>query len=207
VHTHWVSPHSVIDLREQLLDAAARVLEQHGPAAVTTRRIAEEAGCSEGSIYNHFANKDELLACVVSERIARFPAKISGLAATAGTGDVREHLQEIATLAVAFFRRGMPMLSFAAHDVGAVREHCRVQHEAGHGPRRTAENLAAWLRAEQALGRVHVEADPEGVASALLGSCMFHVIVSSTWGPGGPPDDPAAIDHAVNAVWRGLAPT
>lgn len=191
--------------REQLLDAATRVLDEHGVAAVTTRRIAEVAGCSEGSIYNHFANKDELVSCVVSERIARFPAVISQLSEAAGTGDVRTHLHDIARLAIDFFRRGMPMMSVATQDAGA-RAHCRELHAAGHGPWRTTENLAAWLRKEQQLGRVHADADPDGVASALLGSCMFHATVSMAWGPDLAPDDATAIARAVSAVWYGLAP-
>jgi AcrR family transcriptional regulator len=193
-------------LREHLLDAAARVLDEHGAAAVTTRRIAELAGCSEGSIYNHFANKEELISCVVGERIARFPAVISQLGATAGTGDVRAHLHEIAGLAIEFFRRGLPMMSVATHDAGA-RAHCRELHAAGHGPWRTTADMAVWLRKEQQLGRVHAAADPDAVASALLGSCLFHATMSLAWGSDLAPDDDTAIERAVAAVWQGLAPT
>jgi AcrR family transcriptional regulator len=198
------SPRSVV-LREQLLDAAARVLDEHGASAVTTRRIADEAGCSEGSIYNHFANKEELVACAVGERIARFPAVVSRLSEAAGTGEVREHLESVARLALQFFRRGMPMMGVAAHDAGA-RARCRELHDAGHGPWRTSENLAGWLRDERALGRIHPDSDPDAVAAALLGSCMFHATVSMAWGPDLAPDDDTAIDRAVSAVWRGLAP-
>jgi AcrR family transcriptional regulator len=192
-------------LREQLLDAAARVLDEHGASAVTTRRIAHEAHCSEGSIYNHFANKEELIACVVGERIARFPAVVSRMAEAPGTGDVRAHLEHVAGLALDFFRRGMPMMGVAAHDAGA-RARCREAHDAGHGPWRTTENLASWLREERALGRVHPDADPDAVAAALLGSCMFQATVAMAWGPDLAPDDRTAIDRAVSAVWRGLAP-
>ena len=192
-------------LREQLLDAAARVFDEHGAAALTTRRLALEAGCSEGSIYNHFANKEELVSCVVSERIARFPALISQLGEAAGTGEIRDHLQEIAWLALDFFRRGMPMMSVATRDA-AAQGRCRQMHASGHGPWRTTETMAAWLREEQQLGRVHPEADPDGVASALLGSCMFQATMSLAWGPDLAPDDATAVERAVSAVWRGLAP-
>ncbi|TFG96409.1 MAG: TetR/AcrR family transcriptional regulator [Myxococcales bacterium] len=40
-----------------LLEAAARVLEVHGYAAATTNRIAESAGASVGTRYEHFPNK------------------------------------------------------------------------------------------------------------------------------------------------------
>jgi AcrR family transcriptional regulator len=47
--------------REKLLDAARRVFEQFGPAGATTRRIAEEAGVNEVTLFRHFGSKDALL--------------------------------------------------------------------------------------------------------------------------------------------------
>ena len=45
---------------EVILTAAAQVLERHGYRQATTDRIAERAGVSVGSIYQYFANKDEV---------------------------------------------------------------------------------------------------------------------------------------------------
>jgi AcrR family transcriptional regulator len=194
------------ELREQLLDAAGRVLEAHGPAAVTTRRIAREAGCSEGSIYNHFASKEDLLACAVNERIAGFPTRVGELAAAPGNGDLRAQLREVAELALGFYRRGTPMMAVALRDAEAVRGYARAVHDRGHGPWRVIERLAAWLRAEQQLGRVSAAADPEAVATALLGACLYHAFVAHSWGPDLAPDDDLAIARAVDGVWHGLAP-
>ncbi len=47
--------------RDRILDAAARVFVEHGYAAGTTNRIAEEAGLSIGSLYQYFPNKDAIL--------------------------------------------------------------------------------------------------------------------------------------------------
>jgi len=47
--------------REKLLDAARRVFEQFGPTGATTRRIAEEAGVNEVTLFRHFGSKDALL--------------------------------------------------------------------------------------------------------------------------------------------------
>jgi AcrR family transcriptional regulator len=195
------------DLRDQLLDAAGRVLETQGPAAVTTRRIADEAGCSEGSIYNHFANKEELLACVVGERIGRFPARVGELAAQPGTGDVAAHLREVATLALEFYRRATPMMAVALRDPESMRAHARTVHDRGSGPWRVIEKLAEWLRAERELGRVAAGADPEAAATGLLGACLYHAVVAASWGPELSPSTETAIDRAVAGVWRGLDPT
>jgi AcrR family transcriptional regulator len=194
------------DLRELLLDAAGRVLEDQGPGAVTTRRIAREAGCSEGSIYNHFESKEELLACVVGDRIAGFPARVEELAASPGAGDVRAQLREVAELALGFYRRGTPMMAIALRDPAAMRERARTIHDRGHGPWRVVERLASWLRAEQDLGRLAASADPEAAATALLGACLYHALVSTSWGAELAPSTRTAIERAVAGAWQGLDP-
>lgn len=47
--------------RQWILDAAARVVAEHGYAAGTTNRIAERAGVSIGSLYQYYPNKDAIL--------------------------------------------------------------------------------------------------------------------------------------------------
>lgn len=48
-------------MKRDLIEAATRVLERHGPAAFTTNRVAEAAGVSIGSVYQYFPNKAALL--------------------------------------------------------------------------------------------------------------------------------------------------
>lgn len=45
----------------QILDAAASIFSQKGYQNTTTKEIAEAADLSEGTLYNYFANKRELL--------------------------------------------------------------------------------------------------------------------------------------------------
>jgi AcrR family transcriptional regulator len=56
------------DLRQRILHAAARVYAQHGWRGATTRRIAEEAGVNEVSLFRHFGSKDALLDVMMQER-------------------------------------------------------------------------------------------------------------------------------------------
>jgi AcrR family transcriptional regulator len=55
------------DLRHRILHAAARVYAQHGWRGATTRRIAEEAGVNEVSLFRHFGSKDALLDAMMQE--------------------------------------------------------------------------------------------------------------------------------------------
>jgi AcrR family transcriptional regulator len=54
--------------QSKIIDAAARVLRDHGPAAVTTRRVAEQAGVQPPAIYRLFGDKDGLLEAVAEQR-------------------------------------------------------------------------------------------------------------------------------------------
>ena len=47
--------------REEILAAAMRLFARQGYARTTTKAIAREAGISEGTIYKHFASKQEIL--------------------------------------------------------------------------------------------------------------------------------------------------
>jgi AcrR family transcriptional regulator len=50
-----------IQLVEDILEAAVRVLKREGARRFTTVRVAEEAGVSVGSLYQYFPNKEALL--------------------------------------------------------------------------------------------------------------------------------------------------
>lgn len=53
--------------RSRILEAAARVYAQHGYRGATTRRIADEAGVNEITLFRHFGTKSALLDCVAHE--------------------------------------------------------------------------------------------------------------------------------------------
>ncbi|MER5498699.1 MULTISPECIES: TetR/AcrR family transcriptional regulator [unclassified Streptomyces] len=50
--------------RERLLDAARQLLAEGGYAAASVSALARRADVSTGSVYNHFASKQDLLAAV-----------------------------------------------------------------------------------------------------------------------------------------------
>jgi AcrR family transcriptional regulator len=52
------------DLRRALIEAALRLLEAEGPAAMSLRAVARVAGVSPAAPYHHFKDKSELLNAV-----------------------------------------------------------------------------------------------------------------------------------------------
>jgi AcrR family transcriptional regulator len=53
--------------RARILAAAAQVFAQQGYAGATTREIAEAADLAEGTLYNYFGNKREILLAIARE--------------------------------------------------------------------------------------------------------------------------------------------
>ena len=65
--------------KERILDAAAKVFARKGYERATTKEIADEADVGEGTIYNYFAGKRDLLLNLVSsmsESLLTAPAEI-----------------------------------------------------------------------------------------------------------------------------------
>lgn len=55
-------------LRQEIVDAAARLLQGQGPeAAVTLRAVAREAGIAAPSIYAHFPDPDAIVGVLIAE--------------------------------------------------------------------------------------------------------------------------------------------
>ncbi|NGN66652.1 TetR family transcriptional regulator [Streptomyces sp. A7024] len=57
--------------RERIVTAALALVDAEGLAALSTRRLAAELGVSGPSLYNHFRNKDEILAAAADMVIAK----------------------------------------------------------------------------------------------------------------------------------------
>src|SRR5476651_1689741 len=81
------------DLRRALIDAARRLLESEGPAALSLRAVAREAGVSPAAPYHHFKDKCELLDAVAKQGWMELGAAVAR--ARAKAPDAREGLASI----------------------------------------------------------------------------------------------------------------
>lgn len=63
-------------LREEIVDAAVRLIDAGGPERVTLRGVAREAGISAPSIYDHFADPAEILAAVLERFLGQLEVHI-----------------------------------------------------------------------------------------------------------------------------------
>ncbi len=194
-------------MRSSILDAAERVIRARGLAKATTREISQAAGCAEGTIYVHFADKLDLFCAVLGERLPDFAAYLDGLPRLAGQGTVAGNLTEVAQAVLAFYRDLIPVGASIFADPALLARHRTRLRRLGTGPQRAFAPITDYLAAEQGLGRVAAGADPLAATALLLGACHHAAFLEQLIGPDALPIPPDRLAGAVvRALLAGLAP-
>ncbi|MFI6783975.1 TetR/AcrR family transcriptional regulator [Micromonospora sp. NPDC050276] len=155
--------------RERILDAAAQILRTRGVALATTKEIAQASKVSEPTLYKYFEDKERLLLSVLQERLPG----LSRVSVLPGAGDVEDNLAELAHAVLDFYQQSIPMLGALLADPQRMAAHRVAMSRHGGGPDKAVAIFATYLRAEQAIGRINADADPDAAASLLIGAC-FH---------------------------------
>src|SRR3981081_3718424 len=120
--------------RERILDAAAALMRTHGAAGTTTREIARAANLTEAALYRHFSSKEDLLGHVLAERMPQFIHVIKDLPNRVGQAPIRQTLEELARVAVAFYEQLAPMLASISSDPALLALHQADSRQNGMGP-------------------------------------------------------------------------
>ncbi|MEV0401876.1 TetR family transcriptional regulator [Actinoallomurus sp. NPDC050550] len=182
------------DARQQLFDAAERVLLRDGASALTSRAVTTEAGVAKGVLHRHFADFDAFLAELVHDRIARVEAQAAALRESAGTGTVAGNLTgalielfdpvAVAIVGLVIFRdelRARLRQAGLAHGIPIMTE--------------ASAMIRSYLTEECELGRIAVDADVDSLALSLIGG--GHMLFADRKGA---PPDADAVDKLVTTV-------
>src|SRR5271163_1790531 len=70
-------PEAQRSVRDEMLHAAVGLLDEHGPDALQTRKVAGEAGTSTMAVYTHFGGMRALIAAVADEGFRQFDAALT----------------------------------------------------------------------------------------------------------------------------------
>jgi AcrR family transcriptional regulator len=187
------------DVREQLFDAAERILLRDGPNALTSRVVTAEAGVAKGVLHRHFADFDDFLFELVADRADRIGARLAGLVDSAGTGTVAGNVTEAVTELFGSVAVSIISLLVARDE---LRARVRASRSTGLPILSDARaSIAAYLRAEQRLGRVAPDADVETLAGMVLGS--GHLLFADR---GAAPPTPGAVLRIVTVALAGITP-
>jgi AcrR family transcriptional regulator len=154
-----------VNVRDQLLEAAARVYAEVGYRGATTRRIAREAGVNEVTLFRHFGSKESLLL----EAVARAGAEIESVGLPDEPGNPERELTAWARGYLAHLADRRALIRTC---MGEMREHPGVISSIDKPPARAAGALARYLRR---LRQRKIATAPfdERVAAAMLMGTLF----------------------------------
>lgn len=90
---------------ETIFEATARIVENEGEGALTTNRIAAEAGFSIGTLYQYFPSKEAVVLAMVQRQRDRIQQDLQAMLdhALAARRPVREVLRDMLRMLVATF--------------------------------------------------------------------------------------------------------
>jgi AcrR family transcriptional regulator len=190
--------------RARLIKATRSVVGEVGYAHASTRAIAQAAGVAEGTIYRHFPDKASLFFAALLESNAPVISWVATLPARAGDDTVEANLTDAAIRLASLRDQIMPLELAIAADPELAAQRRQAMAAAGPSlPPGPPEAVAAYLAAEQRLGRVRGDIDPREAAEVVLGVLFA---LGAMPGLGDEGLSPTRVASAVRLIVRGLQP-
>jgi AcrR family transcriptional regulator len=186
------------DQGHALLEAASRLLSTEGPAALTVRRIAAEAGCSTMGVYSRFGGKDGVVDELYKEGVARLFAGMDLVETGDPLEDLRRCGRNYRANALANGTHYMVVFGGAIPGFHPSAE-AQVQSLAAFA------QLAGRVRHVQEAGLL-VDEPTEKVAELIWGTIHGHVMLELVGmsATGGDPEE--RYERTLQVLFDGLAP-
>lgn len=146
-----------------------RVFLEVGVRGATTRRIADEAGVNEVTLFRRFRSKEELLLAAVHRERARRPLPPLPMRpidpVTELTSWTREHLGRL-----------MQARVLIRSTMCGIDEHPDLSASTGSIPARIAQELSEYLERLRASGLAEGDWDARMAASLLMGALFAEAV-------------------------------
>ncbi|MEW6753017.1 MAG: helix-turn-helix domain-containing protein [Candidatus Latescibacterota bacterium] len=188
--------------RREILQAAMRVFARKGFAAATIDEIAQEAEFSKGTVYLHFASKEDLLSTILLEM---HNTAVTGLRqALAGTRSLREELTEVfrnaAEFAFSHLLHASAAMPMHLSQVSGLSEETRARHCECHEEVRTV--LYNRVVAAQEQGEIR-PISAEAIAGLLEGT--LNSMVMTRWDRETVEELQVASGQVLEIIFEGIA--
>jgi AcrR family transcriptional regulator len=186
-----------MSVRDQLLDAAARLYAEAGYRGATTRRIADQAGVNEITLFRHFGSKDALIREAIlragSDKVPdRFPES------------PRHPFAELRDWAKAHIAQLRERRSLIRTCMGEIEEHPGLFSSENSPSAQAAKALIRYLRRLREAGVAKAEFD-ELTASTMLMGTLFADAMGRDIMPDLYRNDPdEAVDQYVRLFLRSI---
>lgn len=168
---------------------------------MTTRALAKKARVSEGVLYNHFADKSDLLVGALVRRFSHLVERLNTAVPRAGEDDVTANLELLATRLVELHADALPLVRKLIGEPELLARFAVEIHGPGlpFGGRQIRDPVVAYLEAEQDAGRLG-QFDVGTAADLLLATTAGLALVSEF----APIDCQAKVKALVETMLGGL---
>jgi AcrR family transcriptional regulator len=185
------------EIKQRLIEAAARLLADEGPSGLSTRKLAAEVGVSTMAVYTHFGGLPELVRAVVREGFARLGDHMREVP------ESDDPLLDLALLGEAYRANALDnphlyAVMFGTASLGGYRLH---DDELDEG-RYTFDMLVAATRRTIEAG-IFKPADPEAIAGQLWSAVHGYVMLELA-GYFAADREPDAVDEVLNPMLTGI---
>ena len=163
--------------RTQILDAALRVFARRGFDGATIKEIARGARLSEGSIYNYFRNKEDLLVHIPHHLVRPELDPLLAPAAPPQTiADVERQLRRVAGVMVGRIKENAWFLKVFVSALPRLSPSARERY-VSLLPMYAAEAVERLLRDGMEAGILRAGMEPTIAARGFAGMLVFFVVM------------------------------
>lgn len=158
--------------QQQITDAALQLIGKKGISSATTAEIAAAVGISEGNLYRHFKNKEDIIGAVV-DKIGNDLVAILDVAAN--KADPVKKLEEIFKQHLSYIEEhaGIPRTIFS-EEVLVLSE--KLRSKVRDNILNYFSGISAIIKQGQVAGVIDQEMDHEAVTSMFIGTINFTAI-------------------------------
>ncbi len=160
--------------RAHIIDVSLRLFGELGYAATSTRRIADEAGVSEGAIFHHFPTKADILASLPEYR-PTLVREIQLLVESEAERPVDEFFDLLTQRFVELVSRERTYVSLLLAESGHHIELDALFRQLLDG---TADAVAGYLDRRVAVGELRADLPTAVAARTLLGALLFLLLTN-----------------------------
>ena len=154
------------DKAQRIIEAMRSSVGARGAAASTFDHVAREAGVSRGLLHYYFGTKEQLLVEVVRHDCE---SRIEAMDNRIARAETVDEIVEALVASLQEFIEGEPGSQAVIYEMlSASRRSEDIRAELAELYRRWRVHLAESLRAKEREGVVHLQGDPDSVASILF---------------------------------------
>jgi AcrR family transcriptional regulator len=152
------------NLRKLVVDAAATLLQEEGPEAVTVRKVSQKMGCSTKIIYSLFVNKEGLAQQLYLDGCKLLANEFET------TPQAADPVQHMMNLGETFWQFGQRYSSYYKLMFGGAFADFKPDEESVHGTVTAMRQLITVISSAQEQGRIPGQYDTESIVRIVWAS-------------------------------------